>query len=138
MKNKRIAKAGAVTLRHDTDGAAEILIITGSNGGWVMPMGSVEKDETPQEAAIREAQEEAGVVIDVGEALCEWESVDRKDRPYHCEFFLAQYAGETDWPERDRRKRRWVSPKKAKDRLSDVFHDALDQACKRIEQRLES
>ena len=40
--------------------------------------------------------------------------------------------GDTDWPEQDRRDRKWVKPGKARDRLPEVFHKALQSACDQI------
>lgn len=134
MSTDRIAKAGAVTLRHDDDDdKTRILIITGTGGGWVLPMGTVEKGETPEQAAVRETHEEAGVKIKIiSKPVATWKSVDRKGRPYRAEFFIAQYTGDTDWPEQDRRDRKWVKPGKARDRLPEVFHKALQSACDEI------
>lgn len=38
---------------------------------WQFPAGAVEKDETPADAAVREAQEEAGLVVAVSRTLGE-------------------------------------------------------------------
>jgi phosphohistidine phosphatase len=41
----------------------EVALVTTSNGkGWIVPKGSVDDGEHPREAAIREAEEEAGLL----------------------------------------------------------------------------
>src|ERR1700674_2024176 len=41
----------------------EVALVTRSSGkGWVVPKGSVDDGEQPREAAIREAEEEAGLL----------------------------------------------------------------------------
>ncbi len=41
----------------------EVALVTRSRGrGWVVPKGSVDDGERPREAAIREAEEEAGLL----------------------------------------------------------------------------
>jgi 8-oxo-dGTP pyrophosphatase MutT (NUDIX family) len=41
----------------------EVALVTKSGGkGWVVPKGSVDEGERPREAAIREAEEEAGLL----------------------------------------------------------------------------
>lgn len=41
----------------------EVALVTTSNGkGWIVPKGSVDDGERPREAAIREAEEEAGLL----------------------------------------------------------------------------
>jgi ADP-ribose pyrophosphatase YjhB (NUDIX family) len=41
---------------------------------WAYPGGRLEPGETPEQAAVREAREEAGVEIDLGDLICtrEW------------------------------------------------------------------
>jgi phosphohistidine phosphatase len=40
----------------------EVALVTTSRGkGWIVPKGSVDDDERPRDAAIREAEEEAGL-----------------------------------------------------------------------------
>ena len=45
----------------------EVALVTTSRGkGWIVPKGSVDDGERPRDAAIREAEEEAGLVGVVG------------------------------------------------------------------------
>ena len=53
----------------------QILLVTGSkdHGRWVVPGGGVEPKEDIQQAALREAYEEAGVKGSLGRCLGEFE-----------------------------------------------------------------
>lgn len=62
---------------------------------WVLPKGHIEPGETPEAAAEREVQEEAGVrAVIVGPAGESEFVVDGK--PVHVIFFLMQYRGEAE------------------------------------------
>lgn len=83
--------AGAVVLAGDA-----ILVLFDHDGQAVLPKGHVESGETLEQAAVREVQEETGLVVEVGRRLCEvhhdvlGEPVKRKLVTY----FLATVAGE--------------------------------------------
>jgi ADP-ribose pyrophosphatase YjhB (NUDIX family) len=52
------------------DGHGRVLLVRIiDTGQWAVIGGAVEPDESPQEAAVREAQEEAGVVVRLGAIL---------------------------------------------------------------------
>ena len=59
---KTIEQAGAVVLRRHK-GSHHVLLITSKRDAdhWLFPKGHVERGETLEEAALREAEEEAGV-----------------------------------------------------------------------------
>ena len=77
------------------DGEREYLLVEArrSRGEWVLPKGHIESGETPEAAAVREVQEEAGVraavVAPAGESKY---AVD--GRPVRTIFFLMRYQGE--------------------------------------------
>lgn len=102
------------------DKKIQILIITSRGSGrWIIPKGWPMDGQTPGEAALQEAWEEAGVI-------------GRADhRPLGLYSYTKYIAGEPDlpcvamvygvrvkslaksWPEASERKRKWVSRKKA-------------------------
>lgn len=58
-------------------------------GYWVLPGGLVERDETAQEACIRETNEEVGLAVTVEEFVGLYDDPDRDERgnvsaAYHC------------------------------------------------------
>jgi 8-oxo-dGTP pyrophosphatase MutT (NUDIX family) len=53
--------AGGAVLRNGAGGIEVALISTGSPARWQLPKGLIDKDETPESAALREVREESGV-----------------------------------------------------------------------------
>jgi 8-oxo-dGTP pyrophosphatase MutT (NUDIX family) len=90
----RYSHAGGVVAR-TVDGEREYLLVEArrSRGEWVLPKGHIEPGETPEAAAVREVQEEAGVraavVARAGESKY---AVD--GQPVRTIFFLMRYEGE--------------------------------------------
>ena len=59
-KTKLEISAGGVVFRQTNEGP-KILLIKDSYGRWALPKGKLEKNETPEQAAIREIKEETGI-----------------------------------------------------------------------------
>jgi phosphohistidine phosphatase len=93
----------------------KILIITSvKSKQWIFPKGIIEKKMTPQDSALQEAKEEAGVEgevlnIKLGEySYQKWGGICHVIvHPMHVTRVLE------DWPEAGERKRKWVSIEKA-------------------------
>jgi 8-oxo-dGTP pyrophosphatase MutT (NUDIX family) len=104
---KEYTHAGGVVVRRD-DRKDLFLLVTasGHKDEWVLPKGHIDGTETPEEAAVREVEEESGVrarVVDVaGES--DYKSADEDVRAI---FYVMEYEGESD-AEEDR-KIRWSS-----------------------------
>src|SRR5690242_3522002 len=54
---------GIIPLRRGSQGDWEALLIQHGGGHWSFPKGHAEKGEKPEETAIRELQEETGLMI---------------------------------------------------------------------------
>ncbi len=68
--------AGGVLFKVDDDQAEVCLIQVRTRGGnpsWRLPKGSIEQEETPEEAAVRETQEETGCT---GEIITELSEIE--------------------------------------------------------------
>ena len=96
-------------------------LVTSSSGRrWVVPRGMIDPGHSAGEAALNEAWEEAGLVgilnpEPVGSYLYE-----KYGRTHHVLVFLLQVTEEAmDWPEREVRKREWVEPGEAIDRIDE-------------------
>lgn len=132
-KGERLV-AGVVPLNEDK--TYVMLIQSDRRKGWVLPKGGWETDEEVTEAAAREAWEEAGILIQIDYNLGEitetrppkkHSSGKDKDKPkdkeshrslYH--FFEATVTSEEDdWPEKEKRKRIWMTYSEAKDALKE-------------------
>jgi 8-oxo-dGTP diphosphatase len=58
--------AGGIVLRHGIDRRIDVLLIQHStHKGWGFPKGWIEPGETPEEAALREVEEESGVRAEI-------------------------------------------------------------------------
>jgi 8-oxo-dGTP pyrophosphatase MutT (NUDIX family) len=103
------AKAGTVPYRRSA-GGVEVLIITTSAGGhWILPMGKVKPGESPVQAASRETQEEAGIVVEVGWHLGQFQWRNPAGDRETADFYLAEHVADVAWPENYKRERRWVA-----------------------------
>ena len=83
---------------------------------WIFPKGHIEKGETPEQAALRETKEEAGVVGKlIGPAgVLEYGFLGAKAR---VDYFLVQFKKEAGPPE-DGRQRTWCPLEDALQRLN--------------------
>lgn len=89
-----------------------------------MPKGGWETDETCEEAASREAWEEAGITVQIDYNLGEIEelrphkSTKEKDKSRY-NFFQGTVTRELDdWPERHKRERQWFTFSQANEALA--------------------
>ena len=55
--------AGAIIFRRDSKGI-QYLLLFGDKIGWGFPKGHIDSGEEPRETAIREIEEETGIIID--------------------------------------------------------------------------
>ncbi|KAF2141221.1 uncharacterized protein K452DRAFT_228525 [Aplosporella prunicola CBS 121167] len=117
--------AGVVPL--SADKYYVLLIQSNRNNNWVLPKGGWETDEaTAQDAACREAWEEAGIICTITYDLG---FIDEKRKPeqltkdaprasYH--FFEATVEKmEKEWPESHKRNRKWCTYAEAAQALKD-------------------
>lgn len=117
-----------------------LLIQSTRRKGWVLPKGGWEIDEECTEAAEREAWEEAGIVIridydleEIAESRPPKPSKDKaKDNSKALfRFFQATVVREeTDWPEKNKRERQWMTYRQARDALASrpELQEALERS----------
>lgn len=96
----------------------EVLLLT-SRGTrrWIIPKGNIEPGQTPEESALAEAFEEAGVsgvvygALPIGFFNYLKRTATGDVHPVMVEVFLMRVTNIlADWPERAARERQWVSP----------------------------
>jgi 8-oxo-dGTP pyrophosphatase MutT (NUDIX family) len=122
--------AGAVVYRMAPEGL-NFLVISSSDGRhWVLPKGHVDDGESPQEAALRELVEEAGVVGRIVGFLSEQRfPTPRGNVVAH--YFLVEETGEA--PAVEERRVMWVDQHIALDLLSfENTRDAVRQAARAL------
>lgn len=109
--------AGGVAVRTG-NGPNEIAVIrTTEEGRWQLPKGIVDPGESPEQAALREVREEAGIVCEMVEAIdtIEYWFVAGYDGPkkrYHkkVSFYLMKYvSGDVADHDHEVTEARWVS-----------------------------
>ena len=112
-----IRQAGSIVIRLDSK-EPQVLLVTARRNprNWIFPKGHIEKGETPEEAALRETREEAGVVGDLiaPAGILEYGFLGAKAR---VEYFLVQFRREAGPPE-DGRQRTWCRLEDALERLN--------------------
>jgi 8-oxo-dGTP pyrophosphatase MutT (NUDIX family) len=105
---KEQVSAGGVVFRGEKGSMEVVIVLVGRQSRWQLPKGMVEKGESPETAAVREAREEAGVlseVVQLIETIEYWYAgLDNGIRVrFHkrVHFFLLRYlSGDTkdhDW-----------------------------------------
>ncbi|KAL8162299.1 hypothetical protein V2J09_013788 [Rumex salicifolius] len=118
--------AGCIPFRYRTvesngnssDQIVEVLMINSNSGpGLLFPKGGWEDDETVQQAAVREAMEEAGVRGDLMVSLGVYDFKSRTHQDEFCpeglckaEMFAMHVKEELEtWPEQSMRERTWLT-----------------------------
>lgn len=109
--------AGVVPLSSDLQYV--LLIQSDRRKGWVLPKGGWESDEECAEAAAREAWEEAGIIIqidyDLGDIIesrppkSSSKSSKKRDKALYRFYQATVLSEETEWPEKNKRERRWMT-----------------------------
>ena len=125
-------QAGAIVWQRTPMGIQVLLVERSSGKGWGIPKGGIESGERSQDAALREAWEEAGVepkslIQDLGEMRY----VKRnRDQVVHLHAVEAQTLL-NEWPEAFRRRRAWFS---LEDAIREVDRfSGLEQALRSLE-----
>jgi 8-oxo-dGTP pyrophosphatase MutT (NUDIX family) len=124
----RVTHAGGVVFRNGRSGAREFLLVTAKRNPneWVHPKGHIEDDETPEECAVREVDEEAGVMAEPLHALPDVERNMNGDRQ-RVRYYVMQTEDESRPGEG--RQSRWLSFDAARDLLTvPALRAVLEQA----------
>jgi len=113
-------QVAALPWRTDADGKIRILLVTSrTNGKWMLPKGWPIKGRSEAEAALTEAQEEAGIdgtvsPMPIGSYHYLKHFDDATTKPAQAAVYAVRVKSEwVTWDERSERKRKWFRPKKA-------------------------
>lgn len=127
-RTNTITHAGGIVVRRSSQ-EVEYLLVTAKQDQhmWIFPKGHVESGETPEQAALREVREEAGVVATIEEL------VDVLDFASQQRFalFLMRYVSEVD--RHEERAIRWRTFEQARVELTfEESRRALERADARM------
>jgi len=115
-KAPTIQQAGAIIVRQGKSEPRVLLVTARRNPGtWIFPKGHIESGETRREAAVREAQEEAGVNGKVAASAGSM-TFDYGTNRYRVHYFIV-VTGDSG-KEREGRRMRWCRFKQALRKLS--------------------
>lgn len=120
-------QAGAVVFRRGDDGF-RILLVRGKKNpsDWIFPKGHIEDGETPAEAAVREAQEEAGVTGRIVKPLWPALTFEAGGRQLRVQYFLVEFTAKA--PSKEERETAWLPPSRALEQLTHPTARALLEA----------
>jgi 8-oxo-dGTP diphosphatase len=85
---------------------------------WTFPKGKVEPGESDEECAVREVEEETGLVCSLGRELPSTGYVDPKGRPKEVRYWVMNVVGGELRFEHEVDVARWVTPDEAAGLLS--------------------
>lgn len=121
---------GVIPYKVEDDSVWVMMVTSQTRKRWIFPNGNIEKGETGAQAAAREAFEEAGVKgsIDKKRTINATIGKSAPDgiEDVAVEFFAMEVLKQADkWPEKDERKRRWITLDKAKSVIKDGDFQAV-------------
>ncbi|HKN49053.1 MAG TPA: NUDIX hydrolase [Actinomycetota bacterium] len=107
-----VQAAGGVVLRRLDGGPVEVALIhRPAYDDWTLPKGKLNPGETHEEAALREVEEETGLVCHLGDPAGQVDYRDRKGRPKVVRYWTMQPVGPSDEqfaPNREVDLLRWI------------------------------
>ncbi len=114
----KVEKAGVLILRNNGDKQEVLLECDTRYDYWLLPKGHIEKGETSEEAAIREAKEETGLEVKILRRLSDIEYKDNDKNDVILYMFLADIVAGEVTPENDDFHLEWFDLRKAKGRVT--------------------
>jgi 8-oxo-dGTP diphosphatase len=85
---------------------------------WTFPKGKLERDETEEQAALREVEEETGLTCELAEELGFASYRDPKNRPKTVRYWRMTVKGGEFTPNDEVSELRWLEPSAAAEQLS--------------------
>jgi phosphohistidine phosphatase len=113
-------QSGVVAVRWK-EGKPQVLLVTSNRGKrWVIPKGIVEEGFSPARSAAKEAWEEAGVTGLVSRGMLGRYTYEKWGGFCTVLVYLLEVKEiHRDWPEGHIRKRKWLRPEKAAERVAE-------------------
>jgi 8-oxo-dGTP pyrophosphatase MutT (NUDIX family) len=111
-----ISQAAAIPIR---DGRI-CLVSSRSGRRWVIPKGHIEAGHSPNETALIESWEEAGLVGEIVGGPVGAFTYFKLERIHHVTVFVMNVTHEAEkWPERNQRRKVWLNIDDAAERVSE-------------------
>jgi 8-oxo-dGTP pyrophosphatase MutT (NUDIX family) len=134
MTKKNLTHAGCVVYRNDEDRVRFLVISSSTGEHWVLPKGHIDPGETPETTALRELEEETGVLGEIIRPLS-IQSFDINGIEIVIQYFLVRMTGSKEALEN--RVLLWEELKVAREKLSFIegkqaLKDTVDSKLLRI------
>jgi phosphohistidine phosphatase len=133
----RLPQASAVPYRMRS-GEPEYLLITSHKGNWIFPKGIIDPGETPEQTAIKESREEAGIGGRISAPPIATYTYEKWDSLCDVTVFLLEVESEDPrWLEGGERQRAWFRYDDARAVIkSKKLLRVLDRAHEELRKRL--
>ena len=117
---RTVRAAGGVILRTGAAGVPELLLVHRPRyDDWTLPKGKAKGDESDEECALREVEEETGLVCIVGDEVAVSEYEDSAGRPKRVRYFaMTPRDGSEPTPQNEIDEIRWLAREHALETLT--------------------
>ena len=116
---RTVRAAGGVLWRTGDTGVLETALVHRPKyDDWSLPKGKQDPGETDAETALREVEEETGLVCSLGPELTGTSYIDRKGRPKVVRYFVMTVASGAFAPGEEVDEVRWLPVEAARSQLS--------------------
>jgi len=123
-------QSGVIPYRFNKHGELQVLLVSSSHSEkWGLPKGGVEPDMTKRKSAETEAYEEAGLLGKAKKKLGKYAYIKgATGRPQKVDVYAMEVKERlTEWPEAERRQRKWFTIEKARKKLPSALSPMLDK-----------
>jgi 8-oxo-dGTP pyrophosphatase MutT (NUDIX family) len=106
----------------------KIALVRRSNGrGWTVPKGSLDRGESGGDAAVREAEEEAGLIGELTREPIGRYRYSKQNERYQVDVYVLRVTTVLkSWREAAHRRRRWMAVEEAMQRLRPELHGLVE------------
>jgi len=109
------------------------LVRTSSGTGWIVPKGSLDKGECASAAAVRETEEEAGLVGELTRQPLGRYRYSKRNESYAVDVFAMRVTTVLEfWLEAAHRSRRWMPVEDALERLHPELHGFVHETVRMV------
>jgi 8-oxo-dGTP diphosphatase len=111
MATEVVRAAGGIVTRQRPDGGHELLLVHRPKyDDWSLPKGKAEPGESDEACALREVEEEAGLVCELHEQVAVTEYDDSRGRPKRVRYFaMTPRPGSVAKPRNEVDEVRWLT-----------------------------